>query len=389
MKILITAGSVYGSLDDNKIVSNRARGIWATKFAKEAANAGHEVHVLVPDTFPEDVIRALRKDLVVPRVEKPCIIHQHKGFIDYMNQCCELAPQMDSAVMAAAVVNWIPHNPVKGKMATKGYTEGQVIQVPFYLAPRVINKMKEWNPKITLIGCKMLSGSAQDELVEAAYGALLQARCNVVVANDLSNLRTKYLVYQDRSVVTCEGEVGFECLYRNLFAVLNDVHYKTHLTLGDFGGGFLTNVVATAKEKFNLIVDEHREGFVRKQAGISDKVFGSVAVRVPGHGWLVSPREKDRMFTASNAVLVTEVKDRTVRVYGNSKATLNAPLLINVGEKYGADAVLHQHTQLEGVPTVEYAPPGTARDNERDIPASTFNIKGHGFVGCLKINHGA
>ena len=28
-RILITAGSVYAKLDDNKIVSNRARGTWA------------------------------------------------------------------------------------------------------------------------------------------------------------------------------------------------------------------------------------------------------------------------------------------------------------------------------------------------------------------------
>ena len=73
---------------------------------------------------------------------------------------------------------------------------------------------------------------------------------------------------------------------------------------------------------------------------------------------------------------------------GRGKATLNAPLLIKVGEKFGADAVLHQHRQLEGVPTVPHAPPGTVRDNDRDVPGPAFNIEGHGFVAGVKFTGG-
>ena len=48
--------------------------------------------------------------------------------------------------------------------------------------------------------------------------------------------------------------------------------------------------------------------------------------------------------------------------------------------------ILHLHEQLEGVPTLPYGPPGTDRDNLRDIPAPAFNIEGHGFIACLDAN---
>jgi len=53
MNVLITAGGVYGRLDDNKLVGNRVRGIWACRFAGYLASKGHFVSLLVPDTMPK------------------------------------------------------------------------------------------------------------------------------------------------------------------------------------------------------------------------------------------------------------------------------------------------------------------------------------------------
>jgi hypothetical protein len=48
-KILVTAGCVYGNLDSNKLVSNRAQGIWAAKFAQWLHYQGHHVALVVAD----------------------------------------------------------------------------------------------------------------------------------------------------------------------------------------------------------------------------------------------------------------------------------------------------------------------------------------------------
>ena len=47
------------------------------------------------------------------------------------------------------------------------------------------------------------------------------------------------------------------------------------------------------------------------------------------------------------------------------------------------DVVLHLHEQLPDVPTYKYTPPGTWRDNDRDITSPVFNIEHHGFIACL------
>jgi hypothetical protein len=377
-RVLITAGTVYGPLDANKLVSNRVRGIWALGFADWLVDAKHyDVTVLVPDTMSDGMIQEY---VALGKVIK------HNGFEDYRAKCVELAKTHDAAVMAAAVVNWIPKEPFPGKMPTKGYKAGDIVNIPFYLAPHVIDEMKTANPSLTLIGCKMLVNETDETLIEAAYGVLLKAKCNAVVANDMGRgLRRKLVVNQDRSVQVFDDD--FSSFYDCLMGHLEDEHYKTSLMQTD------APISGDIKEidLFKAVVAKHREGFTVRQDG-SDKVFGSVLVpdtmtpRGQSRAY-VSPREKDVL--DDNPVHLEKVfkEERLVKVCGHAKATLNAPLLLRVLEKYPwATAVLHQHRQLPGVPTVPYYPPGTARDNEREIPGMVFNIEGHGFIACLDKN---
>lgn len=372
-KILITAGPVYGSLDANKLVSNRIRGIWAVKFGHYLVRRGHQVTLLVADTFQHQPSVGIK-------------VVRHKGFMQYHMKALELAKTHDAAIMAAAVVNWIPAEPYEGKMPTAGYKPGDIIRVPFILAPRVIEDMKVNNPKLTLIGCKMLVNADHEALIEAAYHVLLNARCNLVIANDMGRgLKTKYLVHKDRTVVTHEDD--WNAFYADLLAVIEDEHYRTELS-----GGYILMEQAQKNfpDRFRLfdrIVEENLDRFIKPIEG-EHRVFGSLAVKLPGFGWLCSPREKGVGFTSKDAVLVKgwegcATHGSTILVEGNTKATLNAPLLIAVGETHESKAVLHLHEQLPDVPTVPHAPPGTVRDNNRIIPGPVFNIEGHGFIQCL------
>lgn len=373
-KILITAGPVYGILDANKLVSNRIRGIWAVRFASYLVARHHQVTLLVADTMQVQKSEGIE-------------IVRHKGFHDYMDKCEELAQTHDAAVMAAAVVNWIPADPYEGKMPTEGYDEGDTMMVPFVLAPRVINRMKIINPELTLIGCKMLVNAEHEALVEAAYHVMLNAHCNLVIANDMGRgLKTKYLVHKDRTVVTHEDD--WNAFYADLLAVIEDEYYRTSVVpLSEPFKDANLNDFTEQYALFDRIVEENLDRFV-KPIGGENRVFGSLAVKLPGLGWLCSPREKGVGFTSKDAVVVVgwvaeTGSPTTVYVWGDNKATLNAPLLIAVGETNEAKAVLHLHEQLPDVPTVPHAPPGTVRDNNRIIPGPAFNIEGHGFIQCL------
>jgi hypothetical protein len=397
MKVLITAGQVYGKLDDNKLVGNRVRGIWACKLAAYLSAQDHHVTLLVPDTMSwPQVIHMIGETAGMGAISRngsggfpgePCIeVVWHKGFDEYRAKCKKLAATHDAAVMAAAVVNWIPAEPISGKMATAGYKVGDRIDIPFYLAPRVIEEMKAENPKLTLIGCKMLIDSTEEELIEAAYGVLLKSRCNVVIANDMGRgLRRKLLVYKDRSVH--EYNDDFEGFFAALTAVIEDEHFRT---VYDTRKGMLYEADCwNARSTFDRLVTRHHDRFTPVEGG---RVFGSLAVPtgISGGrvGWLVSPREKGEAFTSRDATLVTEWDPtrRTVTVpEGWNKPTLNAVLLIRYAQQFLnlVTPVLHFHEQMPGLPTLPYAPPGTVRDNLRELPEECsmgFNIEGHGCV---------
>ena len=405
-RVLVTAGCVYSKLDDNKLVGNRIRGIWATKFAGWLHARGYEVVLLTPDTMDkklvEDHISVFRTHREPERERGPFIHVSHGGYESYAEQCYAFAPTVDAAVMAAAVVNWIPSMPIKGKMRTEGYAEGDVINIPFILAPRVIDRMRKLNPKLTLIGCKMTSGSEKSETLKAAYQTLLKAHCNVVVANDLSRLKHKMLVYPDGNVV---GMDDFDRLYGDLEAVLRDEHYHTepepYETYEEKPGSDLDRGeadLASARLRFDALVEKYRARFVIRPsapsglvyAGVSDepdRVFGSVAVRIDAVRILVSPREKGTMFSSKDAVVVTRMNEPSgrriapiVRTVGGEKATLNAPLLIRVMARFDAPEVIHLHEEHPEWPTLPYAPPGTVRDNDRTFSEPAFNIDGHGCV---------
>jgi phosphopantothenoylcysteine synthetase/decarboxylase len=258
MKVLITAGQVYGPLDDNKLVGNRVRGIWATRFAIHLIGLGHDVTLLIADTHMTTLDKGLGKGTMT--------VVRHHGYQDYRLKCAEFAKTHEAAVMAAAVVNWIPSHPFKGKMPTKGYETGDTINIEFVLAPRVIDEMKVANPKLTLIGCKMLIDSTEDELVTAAYDVLLRAHCNVVIANDMGHgLKRKLLVYQDRSVH--EYDDDFEGFFKALVLAIEDRHYSTEWEQTPYP-------VAASDGVFDTVVEKYRDRFVRRQPDGGDAVFG-------------------------------------------------------------------------------------------------------------------
>jgi len=359
-RILITAGAVYGKLDDNKLVGNRSRGIWAAHLASLLRDRGHEVIFLIPDIpgiVPPERVQVIR----------------HNGFWDYQAKCRELAPTLDAAVMAAAVVNWIPETPFHGKMLTVGV--GERMLIPFILAPHVIDEMRRINPKMHLIGCKMTSGSSLDQTLQAAYGVCLRAKCHCVVANDLAALKKKSLVFPDGTIMPFE--VGDPAFLEEIVQVIEDQHFSSTTDCG----------TATVQESsvvlFDRLANHYRNFFTGTVLGIPEQVFGSIAVRAGYACSLISPRKKGPGFSSANAVY-TALLGKSILLAGLEKASLNAPLLVRMLFTHRwAEAVLHLHVQLPNVPTLPYAPPGTVRDSHRDPLPPIFNIQGHGFVAAL------
>ena len=342
MRVLITAGPVYAHLDDNKILSNRARGEWASHFSDFLALHRHQIYMM-----------------------------SDMEYWQYKKRCEEKAKWAQAAVMTAAVMNYLPEKPFVGKMPTNLET----VDVRLIRSPYVIDQMRKVNPKLKLIGCKLTSREPIESTIEKAQYLIQRSKAHAVVANDKSNLRLKLLCFPDGTVIQYDDD--FDGLYEELELMITDEHFHTV-------EANMESVQPHVKTIMERILDRYRSRFLKDFAG-QGQAFGSIAVRAEATGsMVVTPRIKSSMVTPDRCpTAYVNLDERRVTVNG-IKATVNAPLLWKVLETWkAASAVLHLHEELPNVPTLDYAPPGTVRDSLRKDLPKVFNIKGHGFVAVL------
>ncbi len=93
----------------------------------------------------------------------------------------------DAIILAAAVSDYGVENYVDTKIRSK---ESEM-SIQLKALPKLISKIKEWDPKTVLIGFKLLVDSNPTELVYAARQSIETNGCDMVVANDLRDITEK------------------------------------------------------------------------------------------------------------------------------------------------------------------------------------------------------
>lgn len=83
--------------------------------------------------------------------------------------------------------------------------------------PKIISLIKKISPKTFLVGFKLLDGVTKERLIEVACNIRDKNNCDLVVANDLSNIRkgnhTAYIIDKQDNEITC---IGKENIAKNL-----------------------------------------------------------------------------------------------------------------------------------------------------------------------------
>ena len=76
--------------------------------------------------------------------------------------------------------------------------------------PKIISIIKKLSPNTHLIGFKLLDGVSKEELVQVATNLLNKNNCDLVVANDLSNIRNgnhlAFIINKNNEYVTASGK---------------------------------------------------------------------------------------------------------------------------------------------------------------------------------------
>ena len=367
-KILVTGGPVHAHIDAVKIVTNDFKG------GRMAALADSLFEISRGDfsygTPKAEIIYLCKKGSAEPHSEKITVLY-HNGYDDYRDKILELAPDMDAVILGAAVANLIPENPWEGKFPSHNYSEGEVIHIPFIIAPRVINMVKAVaKPTCHLFGFKLLKGVPHDELIEAAYDIVLDSKATCVFANDRNDLDTKYAVTKERAVNKM-NDLSYPLF---IWERITDEYYSTKQLMSHSA-----NDVDEKYEEGKALARKHSHRFKK----VGDYVFGTVAVRCE-KGFVTTGRGKQELDSWTYVESVDHEK-RVINVFP-VKATLNAPLLDNLF-KLNPDvtAILHCHETGTNYKKLFYHPPGTVKDSLRD-EYNYFEIEGHGVFELIRGN---
>lgn len=202
MKILVTSGGTKIPIDMVRNISNMSKGTFGSKIATQFLEMGHEViflrakHSRSPFELNVDFYKKLtlfaddefdKKSEFVYRHREYYTEFQYSTFDEYQETLERLIKthNPDVVLLAAAVSDYGVDNFVDGKIRSK-----DSLTIQLKPLPKIINLIKnEWGYKGRLVGFKLLVNSTDEELVASAKKSILDNGCDMVVANDLRDIK--------------------------------------------------------------------------------------------------------------------------------------------------------------------------------------------------------
>lgn len=203
MKILITSGGTKVKIDKVRSITNMSRGTFGSAICKELLLRKHDVDFLMAEGSrnPFTFISTVGKDYnsfsdstedyhqwmhFAKNYYMNYNAYSYKTFEDYQERIMALLQinKYDMVILAAAVSDYGVSNYVDGKIRS---TDALSIHLTPY--PKIISKVKELQPNTFLVGFKLLVGSTEEELIDAASDSIKKNKCNVVIANDLEHIK--------------------------------------------------------------------------------------------------------------------------------------------------------------------------------------------------------
>lgn len=209
MRVLLTSGGTRVPIDRVRHIGNMSRGTFGSRIALELLrlndrlahhpiDALHFLHAkesrlpfgisadLSSDAHGgvlDEVTRVAREFRLIGR---PLKQHEFSDFQEYEGMLARLcfAHKPHVVILAAAVSDFLVRNYVDGKVRT-----GDGLEIELRPAPKLISMIKPVHPECKLVGFKLLVDSTDDELEAAARESIERNGCDLVVANDLRDIR--------------------------------------------------------------------------------------------------------------------------------------------------------------------------------------------------------
>ena len=166
--VLISLGGTFEEIDPIRGISNRSSGRMGLELAKEAFIRGANLTILAAHhevTIPKvlDVINTESSVLMTERID-------------------ELIPDYDIFISTAAISDFTPINKEEFKISSS-YN----LSLEFEPVSKIIQKIKEINEDIFLVGFKAEYNISEEKMIKCAKTQMQDAGTDLVVANDVSH----------------------------------------------------------------------------------------------------------------------------------------------------------------------------------------------------------
>ena len=200
MKILVTSGGTSEAIDRVRSITNHSTGHLGLVITEALIKAGHEVclittsHAIKPVSHPNLKIIEIKNTLD--------LLEEMRNLVkDYQVLIHSMAVS-DYTPVYMTSIDEVQASQDLSKFLTKQNTESKIsskedAQILFLKKnPKIISLVKEWNPKIHLIGFKLLVDVTKEHLIDVARESLNKNRADIIVANDLTQINSdQHLAY--------------------------------------------------------------------------------------------------------------------------------------------------------------------------------------------------
>ena len=195
MKILVTSGGTSEAIDRVRSITNHSTGHLGLVITEALIKAGHEVclittsHAIKPASHPNLKIIEIKNTLDL-LVEMRNLVKDYQVLIHSM-AVSDYTPvymtSIDEVKASQDLSEFLTKHNTETKISSK--EEAQILFLK--KNPKIISLVKEWNPKIHLIGFKLLVDVSREYLIQIARESLEKNQADIIVANDLTQINAE------------------------------------------------------------------------------------------------------------------------------------------------------------------------------------------------------
>lgn len=245
MNILITAGGTNEKIDNVRTITNSSTGRLGAAIAdaltsracfpvdkiyyicgQNSATPESDKTQIIRITSVNDLIQVLTNILTTEKID--AVIHSmavSDYTVDFLTTKSMLATSISNYIYQQLQSGNTDPGTLSEGILANAFTNAEALNpdskvssdiddmvILMKKTPKVISLIKQLQPETLLIGFKLLSNVSHEVLIDTAYNLLMKNNCDLVLANDLSEItgdkHKGYLVAADKSYETFETKAG-------------------------------------------------------------------------------------------------------------------------------------------------------------------------------------